>query len=155
MKTISNMNMKSVVHVYVAYIMAWLTNLDIWKSRGLTIYGKVLIIKSLGLSNWIYSISNNNFLKDTVPMVKDKMFRFLWKNKKVKIKRTHVQRPFQGELADGWHRTYDKIAQSCMDQKTSFSLEITAIGQQYRTIFKHGGLNFLLRLLRHALSDIL
>ena len=26
------------------------TNLDIWKSRGLTLYGKVLIIKSLGLS---------------------------------------------------------------------------------------------------------
>ena len=27
------------------------TNLDIWKSRGLTLYGKVLIIKSLGLSS--------------------------------------------------------------------------------------------------------
>ena len=26
------------------------TNLDIWKSRGLTLYGKVRIIKSLGLT---------------------------------------------------------------------------------------------------------
>ena len=33
-------------------------NLDIWKSRGLTLYGKVLLIKSLGLSNLIYSIPN-------------------------------------------------------------------------------------------------
>ena len=34
------------------------TNLDIWKSRGLTLYGKVLIIKSLGLSlkMWILFI---------------------------------------------------------------------------------------------------
>ena len=80
--------------------MAWLTTLNIWKSRGLTLYGKVPIIKSLGLSNLIYSISNVNFLKDTVPMVKDEMFRFLWQNKKDKIKRTHVQIPFH--RAYGW-----------------------------------------------------
>ena len=59
-------------------------------SRGLTLYGKVLIIKSLGLSNLIYSISNVNVPKDIGPMVKDKMFRFLWKNKKDKIKRTSM-----------------------------------------------------------------
>ena len=52
--------------------------LDIWKSRGLTIYGKVLIIKSLGLSSLIYSISNVNVPKKIVSMVKDKIFRFLW-----------------------------------------------------------------------------
>ena len=77
------------------------TNLDIWKSRGLTLYGKVLIIKSLGLSNLIYSISNVNVPKEIVSMVKDKMFRFLWKNKKDKIKRKYVSRPFQGGLTDG------------------------------------------------------
>ena len=53
------------------------TNLYIWKSRGLTLYEKVLIIKSLGLSNLIYSFSNVNVPKEIVPMVKDKMFRFL------------------------------------------------------------------------------
>jgi hypothetical protein len=66
------------------------TNLDIWKSRGLTLYGKVLLIKSLGLSNLIYSISNVNVPKKIVPMVKDKMFLFLWKNNKDKIKRTSM-----------------------------------------------------------------
>ena len=66
------------------------TNLDIWKSRGLTLYGKVLIIKSFGLSSLIYSISNVNFPKEMVSMVKDKMFRFLWKNKNDKTKRTSM-----------------------------------------------------------------
>ena len=61
------------------------TNLNIWKSRGLTLHGKVLIIKSLGLSNLIYSVP-----KEIVPMVKDKLYRFLWKNKRDKIKRTSM-----------------------------------------------------------------
>ena len=79
------------------------TNLDIWKSRGLTLYGKVLIIKSLGLSNLIYSISNVNFPKDIGPMVKDKMFRFLWKNKKDKIKCTSMYQ----DLSTGGLRMVD------------------------------------------------
>ena len=78
------------------------TNLDIWKSRGLTLYRKVLIIKSLGLSNLIYSISNVNIPKDIGPMVKDKMFRFLWKNKKYKIKRISMYQDLStGDLRDG------------------------------------------------------
>ena len=36
------------------------TNLDIWKSRNLILFGKVLIIKSLGLSQLVYSASNLN-----------------------------------------------------------------------------------------------
>ena len=66
------------------------TNLDIWKSRGLTLYGKVLITKSLGLSNLIYLVSNVTVPKDIGPMVKDKMFHFLWKTKKDKIKHTSL-----------------------------------------------------------------
>ena len=66
------------------------TNLDMWNSRGLTLYGKVLIIKSLGLSKLLYSISNTNVPKEIVSTVKDKMFRFLWKSKKDKIKRTSL-----------------------------------------------------------------
>ena len=36
------------------------TNLDIWKSRDLTLFGKVMIIKALGVSSLIYS---HSFLK--------------------------------------------------------------------------------------------
>ena len=36
------------------------TNLAIWRARDLTLFGRVLIIKSLGLSQLIYSASNTN-----------------------------------------------------------------------------------------------
>ena len=36
------------------------TNLDIWKSRDLTLFGKVMIIKALGVSSLTYSASNIN-----------------------------------------------------------------------------------------------
>ena len=122
------------------------TNLDIWKSTGLTLYGKVLIIKSLGLSNLIYSISNVNVPKDIGPMVKDKMFRFLWKNKKDKTKRTSMYQ----DLSTGGLRMVDI-------ELTIKSLKLAWIK---RLLFrdycsckivpdyffnKHGGLNFLLR----------
>ena len=44
----------------------------------------------MGLSSLIYSISDVNVPKEIVSMVKDKMFRFLWKNKKDKVKRTSM-----------------------------------------------------------------
>ena len=64
------------------------TNLDMWRSRDLTLFGKVLIIKSLGLSQLIYSASILNVPEDVPRTVKTKLFSFLWKNKRDKIKRT-------------------------------------------------------------------
>ena len=65
------------------------TNLDIWKSRNLILFGKVLIIKSLGLglSQLVYSASNLNVPIDFINDTRKKLFSFLWKNKKDKIKR--------------------------------------------------------------------
>ena len=45
---------------FVIKIQNLQTNLDLWKSRNLTMFGKVLIIKSLGLSQLVYSASNLN-----------------------------------------------------------------------------------------------
>ena len=64
------------------------TKLDMWRSRDLTLFGKVLIIKSLGLSQLIYSASILNVPEDIASTVKTKLFSFLWKNKRDKIKRT-------------------------------------------------------------------
>ena len=65
------------------------TNLDMWRSlRDLTLFGKVLIIKSLGLSQLIYSASILNVPEEVARTVKTKLFSFLWKNKRDKIKRT-------------------------------------------------------------------
>jgi len=63
------------------------TNLDLWRARDLTLFGRVLIIKSLALSQLVYSASNLNVPQETIPIIKTKLFRFLWKNKKDKIKR--------------------------------------------------------------------
>ena len=63
------------------------TNLDIWRTRNLTLFGKVMIIKSLGLSQLVYSASTLNVPKDITSILKAKLFSFLWNNKKDKIKR--------------------------------------------------------------------
>ena len=63
------------------------TNLDLWKSRNLTLFGKVLIIKSLGLSQLVYSASNLNVPIDFINDTRTKLFSFLWKKKADKIKR--------------------------------------------------------------------
>ena len=59
-------------------------NLDTWKSRDLTLFGKVTKIKALVVSSSIYSVSNINVPKDIINNIKSRLFRFIWKNKKGK-----------------------------------------------------------------------
>ena len=61
------------------------TNLDMWRSRDLTLFGKVLVIKSLGLSQLIYSASVLNVPEDVARTVKTKLLSFLWKIKGIKL----------------------------------------------------------------------
>ena len=68
------------------------TNLDLWRARDLTLFGRVLIIKSLALSQLIYSASNLNVPHEITSIIKSKLFKFLWKNKKDKIKRRPLSR---------------------------------------------------------------
>ena len=63
------------------------TNLDIWRARNLTLFGRVLIIKSIGLSQLVYSAPTLNVPKEIILIIKTKLFSFLWNNKKGKIKR--------------------------------------------------------------------
>jgi len=63
------------------------TNLDLWSAHDLTLFVRVLIIKSLALSQLVYSASNLNVPQEIMPMIKTNLFKFLWKNKKDKIKR--------------------------------------------------------------------
>ena len=66
------------------------TKLDMhmWSSRDLTLFGRTMILKSLGLSQLVYSASNLVVPPGTVDLVKTKSFTFLWRNKKYKIKRS-------------------------------------------------------------------
>ena len=58
------------------------TKLDMWRSRDLTIFGRAMLIKTLGISQLIYSASNLDAPKGIVDIVRTKSFKFLWKNKK-------------------------------------------------------------------------
>ena len=51
-------------------------NLDMWKSRDLTLFGKVLIIKALGISSLVYSASNVDVPGEVIDNVKGRIFRF-------------------------------------------------------------------------------
>ena len=116
-----------------------------WSPRSLTLFGKVLIIKSLRLSQILYSASNTKVRKDTITTVKRKLFSLLWNNKKDKIKR------------EGFYQDYDKGG-ICM---TNVDLMLKAMHLAWISfLLKHansnwnsvpdfflrrlGGLNFLL-----------
>ena len=73
------------------------TNLDIWRARNLTLFGKVMIIKSLGLSQLVFSASTLNVPEEITPIVKTKLFNFLWNNKKDKIKREGLYQDINNE----------------------------------------------------------
>ena len=64
------------------------TKLDMWSSRDLTLFGKVMLIKTLAISQLIYSASNLPVPAGIEDSVKTKCFKFLWRNKKEKIKRS-------------------------------------------------------------------
>ena len=66
------------------------TRLDMWRARDLTLFGRVLIIKSLGLSKIIHSISNIEAPDGIAGAVRKNLFNFIWKNKKDRIKRTSL-----------------------------------------------------------------
>ena len=122
------------------------TNLDIlWRSRDLTLYGKAMIIKALGLSSLVYSASNLNVPKDVVSNVKGRLFRFLWRNKRDKIKR------------EGLDQRYDKGGLRMTDIETMIkALRLAWIPRLIqnghpnwkflpdRLFKKYGGLHFLL-----------
>ena len=75
------------------------TKLDMWSARDLTIFGRAMILKTLGLSQLVYSASNLVVPPGIADIVRTKSFKFLWKNKKDKIKRSGLyQEPDRGGI---------------------------------------------------------
>ena len=73
-------------HNFPIKIQTLQTNLDLCKSRNLTLFGMVLIIKSIGLSQLVYSASNLNVPIDFTNDTQKKLSSFLWKKKRTKSK---------------------------------------------------------------------
>ncbi|KAL9957825.1 hypothetical protein ACROYT_G034773 [Oculina patagonica] len=84
---------------FIQIIQKLQTKLDMWSSRDLTIFGRAMILKTLGLSQLVYSVSNLLVPQGIADAVKTKSFKFLWRNKKDKIKRSGLyQEPDRGGI---------------------------------------------------------
>ena len=73
------------------------TKLNLWLSRDLTLYGRSLLAKRLGVSQLIYAASMLSVPTPVIKEIQAELFNFLWKNKKDKIKRLVLYQP----LAEG------------------------------------------------------
>lgn len=56
--------------------------LDIWRMRNLTLQGKILIVKSFGLSQLIYALQSTYAKDDDLKKIENIIFRFIWNIKK-------------------------------------------------------------------------
>ena len=74
-------------HNFMLKLRKLQTKFDVWKARDLTLFGRVMIIKSSGLAKLIYSISNLNVPDEIIRNVEKRLFNFISKNKRDKIKR--------------------------------------------------------------------
>ena len=61
-----------------------------WMNRNLTVYGKILVVKSLALSKLSHlSLVLPNLAKDQIKQLETLIFKFLWNGKPDKISREH------------------------------------------------------------------
>ena len=63
------------------------TKLDMWSAKDLTIFGRAMILKTLGLSQLVYSASHLVVPQGIAETVRTKSFKLLWRNIKDKKKR--------------------------------------------------------------------
>ena len=121
------------------------TKLNIWRSRDLTLFGRTMLAKSLGLSQLIYTASMLSVPETVIQQTQSKLFAFLWKNKRDKIKRKVLFRPLsKGGLSFPCFRTAIKALRlSWISRLLNNTRDTwTAIPNYY--FDKHGGLLFLL-----------
>ena len=67
-----------------------------WKMRKLTLFGKILVLKSLAISKLIYNFSLLDIKDDTVKKLNKKIYDFVW-HKRDRIKRNTII----GDIVEG------------------------------------------------------
>jgi hypothetical protein len=55
-----------------------------WVSKGLSIEGKILLVKTFGLSQLIYNMQSVEFNSKNIQVVEQKIFNFIWSNRNAK-----------------------------------------------------------------------
>ena len=118
--------------------------LNTWQRRNLTLYGKINIVKTLGISKLIYSASVLPVPDHYIQEISKLIFNFIWTGKPPKIKRNTIS----GEKKDGGLKMCDfKIMEKALkiawvnriqdDSQASWKIVPN------RLLHKHGSLAFL------------
>ena len=121
-----------------------------WKKRHLTIFGKIIVIKTLALSQIIYSATNTHIPDYVIPRLNTIVYNFLWENKE-RIKR----KTLIGKFEDGGVEMID-INSYFMAIKVTWIKRLMNSESNWSVIGNHsinqfGGRNLLLRI---TTSDI-
>ena len=69
--------------------------LDMWKQRNLTIFGKILIIKTFALSQILYVATVLHVPEETVKEIESLSYQFLWNGSQHKVKKRVVIQDYQ------------------------------------------------------------
>ena len=121
------------------------TKLNIWLSRDLTLFGRTLLAKSLGLSQLIYTASMLSVPETAIQQTQRKLFAFLWNNKKDRIKRQVLFRPLsKGGLGFPCFRTAVKALRLSWIGRLLNNTHDTWTAIPNYHFEKHDGLLFLL-----------
>ena len=121
------------------------TKLNIWLCRDLTLMGRTLLSKTLGISKLVYTASMLTVPQEVIKRVQTKLLNFLWKNKKDKVKREVLYRK-GGLNFPNFAITVKALHLSWIGRL----LEKNNWGDAWKAIpnaffEKYGGLNFLLK----------
>ena len=73
------------------------TKLNIWQTRDLSLYGRSMLAKTVGVSQLIYAASMLTVSEPVIQKTQAELFAFLWRSKKDKIKRQIIDQP----ISDG------------------------------------------------------
>ena len=114
--------------------------------KKLTLFGKVLIIKSPGLSQLVHSVSNINVPTACFTATSKKLFSFLWNNKRDRIK---IDCLYQGYKMGGIRMSDVDLMKKAL-RRAWLPRLLNSAKQKWKSIpdyffRKRGGLNFLLR----------
>jgi hypothetical protein len=69
------------------------TEIDKWKARNLSTQGRIIIVKTFGLSQVIYQMQNTFFDKQSLKEIEKITYKFIW-NGPDKIKRTVMREDY-------------------------------------------------------------
>ena len=119
--------------------------LNTWQRRNLTLYGKINIVKTLGLSKLIYSASVLPVPDRSIQDINKLIFNFIWAAKPPKIKRNTIigENWKNGELKMSDFKIMEKALKISWVYRIQDESQASWKIIPNQLLYKHGGLAFL------------